>query len=117
MEISNYVLKLSGKVELKEPLEIAKSYKVIFDGEIREAKDSSNDDGTLTRTYTFAPIIGDILGDNGSVTKTRDARKRSQQLRACIRQEWMSSASSKEENQYYEDRMLGIIQKVINGEV
>ncbi len=118
MDISNYVLKLTGKVELKKPLEIGKSYNIYFDGEIREAKDSSNDDGTLTRTYTFMPILGDIVGENGEVTKTKDARKRSQQLRATIRREWLEKNDSQlDENMYYDKRMVGILNAVIEGKI
>lgn len=118
MKISSYILKFSGKVELPKELEISKGYKIKLDGEVRSATDSTNDDGTFNRTYKFAPIIGEVEDELGQITKTKDARSASKKMRACIRHEWSENKDTKlDEEEYYQQRMSGLIRKLIDGQI
>lgn len=116
-KINEYVLKLQGKVNLPSELKLGNSFKVELDGSVDQIIDEDNDDGTYNRLYRFRPIIGKILYDNGEVTKTKDARKRGQQMRSAIRYEWQASNEGVDENDYYDRRMSGLIQRIINGEI
>ena len=115
-QISSRVLKLQGQVEIPEDLQM-EAYKIYFEGEVRKIEESDNDDGTLTKTFKFMPLIGEIADSLGKITKTRDARKESQKMRAIIRHEWLESGSNLSEEDYYKQRMTGLNRKILNREI
>lgn len=75
------ILKLSGKVNLLEPLEMGKNYSVLISGDITTITDTDRMDGTLDRTYKFEPLTAELKSDNGQVIGTKDLKKISQKLR------------------------------------
>lgn len=115
--ISEYVLKLQGKATLLNELNLGHSFKLEIDGAVDQKTDEDNEDGTYTRYYRFKPILVKVLYDNGEVTKTKDVRKRSQQMRAAIRREWEMKNEAITEEDYYDQRMSRLIGKIINGEI
>lgn len=80
--ISNFTLKVSGKAELPEAIEIGSNYHVSMEGSVTNFTESDNDDGTHSRTYTFKPVKLDLLDPMGKTLKLKDARSKSQILRA-----------------------------------
>ena len=118
IEIKSYILRFSGQVELNEPLEISTSYNIVLDGEVRKSEDATNDDGTINRTYKFAPIKGQIVGVNGKVSQTKDARSQSKKIRAVIRHQFMEDKDTKlDEEQYYQQKTAKIIKMLIDGKL
>lgn len=93
MEISNYILKLTGKAELPKPIDLGNNYHIALSGSIRAATDSDNDDGTLSRIYAFKPVKVEILTELGETIKARDTRSNSQLLRSLIYKKWVNAAS------------------------
>lgn len=116
-KINEHVLKLQGKATLLKELELGHSFKVLVDGAIDQTIDEDNQDGTYNRLYRFRPILAEIIHDNGEITKTKDTRSRSQQMRAVIRREWQESNEPVSEKDYYDSRMQKLIQKLISGEI
>ena len=117
-KINEHVIKIQGKATLLEPLDLSHNFKVEVDGAVTDVTDSDNDDGSFTRTYKFKPTIVKILKDNGEVTRTKDTRSRSQQMRAVITREWREKPEETlTVEEYYEKRMLGLISKLIDGAI
>ena len=86
--ISSYSLQLSGKAELPEGIEIGSNYHVATEGSITGSSDSDNEDGTLSRVFKFKPVKIDILTPMGKTLKLKDARSKSQILRARFWSIW-----------------------------
>lgn len=103
--INDYVLKLTGKVSILEPIEQSHNYKVEIDGTIDAVTDTDNHDGTYNRYYKFLPILCKIKKDNGEVIRAKDPRKNSQKLRRIVYAIWMNDASSLPEEEAY-DRFM-----------
>lgn len=115
--INEHVIKLSGKATLLEPLDLSRSFKLEVDGAVIESSDADNQDGTFTRSYKFKPTIIKVLNDNGEVTRTKDTRSMSQQMRAVLTREWRESNETITAEEYYEREMKILIHKRINQEI
>lgn len=115
--INEHILKLQGKATLLESLDLGRAFKLEVDGAVDQTTDEDNQDGTFNRYYRFRPILVKVLFDNGEVTRTKDTRSRSKQMRAAIRREWESKNEPVTEEDYYDRRMSALIGKLINGEI
>jgi len=113
----SYYVKLSGKASLPEPLEIGSNYHISIEGAITGKDEDDNDDGTHSHSFKFKPVIVEILTPKGKTIKARDVRKRSQQLHSAIWKEWTVAGDNSDQEGYYDKRMVGIIQGVINGTI
>jgi len=82
MIINSHSIKLTGKAELSEPLEIDKNYKVILQGSIISSADHSNQNGTADRTYILKPVLVELIDEIGVTIKVKDMRKMSQNFAA-----------------------------------
>jgi len=111
MIINSHSIKLTGKAELSEPLEIDKNYKVILQGSIISSADHSNQNGTADRTYILKPVLVELIDEIGVTIKVKDMRKMSQKLRGTLRKEWQESGENIDEEKYYEREMNGIIRE------
>jgi hypothetical protein len=117
LKINEYILKMQGKATLMQELELGNSFSLQVKGAVDQTTDQDNEDGTIQRIYRFKPLMVDVIYDNGQITKTKDTRSRSQQMRACIRREWQEFTSDLDENDYYDSRMMMLIGKIIRKEV
>lgn len=101
-QIKDYVLKISGKVSLLEPIEIDNNYRVEIEGSVISEKDKSEEDGTFIRYYEFRPIVVKLLDNIGKTIKAKDPRSFSQKFRAIIKFDWDQSGESYEFERVYE---------------
>lgn len=101
MEISNHVLKLTGKAELPKAIEIGVNYHIALSGSVRTATDADNDNGTLTRIYTFKPVKIELLNELGETIKLKDTRSNSQLLRSLLYKKWTNAASPLSFDDFY----------------
>lgn len=62
-QINEHILRLTGKVELEEPMVFGSDYTLTISGQIVKTEDMDNQDGTFNRIYTFKSLI---LQDNGT---------------------------------------------------
>jgi len=88
MEINSYLIKLTGKAHLPEPLELSNNFKVTISGAITQQTDIDNDDNTFDRVYTFRPIIVETCDHLGKRLKAKDTRRESQKTRGVAYKTW-----------------------------
>lgn len=101
METSNYILKLTGRAELPQPIDLGNNYHIALSGSVRTATDSDNDDGTLSRIYTFKPVKVELLNNLGETIKAKDTRSNSQLIRSLVYKKWVNAASNVDFETYY----------------
>ena len=76
-----YYIKINGKANISEPLEIDHNYKITADCSITEDRKVSNEDGTYSITFKAEPMTVEIEKDNGEIIKANDPRKNSTKFR------------------------------------
>jgi hypothetical protein len=106
MEISSYILKLTGKAELPKAIDIGQNYHIALSGSVRTATDSDNDDGTISRIYAFKPVKVELLNELGETIKAKDTRSNSVLLRSLIYKRWVNAGSAISFDDYY-DKIMG----------
>jgi hypothetical protein len=111
--INEHILKLTGKANLPQELNLGYNYKITIDGEITTITDSNNQDGTKDRIYKFEPVLAEVQKDNGEVIKLKDTRKKSVQLRNSIIRHWRETNSNIDQEDFYEKEMNKIINRFI----
>ena len=74
-------LKLTGKLNIPEELEIGKDYHVAIVGSVTSITKKNNEDSSYTLDYKFEPLTLEILRDNGTTMKA-DKTRLSQKLRS-----------------------------------
>ena len=112
MTPSEYVLKLTGKVSLPEPLEVSCNWHIAIDGSITAETRADNHDGTFTVYYKYEPVKVDVLNPLGKTIKSKDSRSMSKKLRAKLHFVWQSKNDPKEFEEWYEEQMVHIIQSL-----
>lgn len=80
----SFILRLQGKAELPESLEIGHNYYVSLEGSIISKTESDNDDGTLNTTFAFKPVKIELLDPKGKTLKLKDPRSNSSKLRSYL---------------------------------
>ena len=108
--MNNYVLRLSGKAELPEDIEIGHNYHVSLEGSVPTFQQTDNEDGTFTRTYTFKPVKIDLLNAKGETLKLKDTRSQSQLLRARFWKQWQNMPDDIPFEEWYPRLMNNLIQ-------
>jgi hypothetical protein len=90
MENENtYFIKINGKTNIPERLEVDKNYHITCDCSITQEQKDSNENGTYNVTFKAQPITLEILKDNGKIIKAKDPRKNSQRFRNYLYKLWM----------------------------
>lgn len=112
-QITEHVIKLSGKATLLEPIDLSHNYRVQVDGSVVSVTDSDNQDGTFTRLYAFKPVLVAMINEKGEMIKAKDVRSRSVQLRAAIWKEWKNADLPQSFEDYYDAEMVKLIQSRI----
>lgn len=77
----NYFLKIQGKVNIPERVEIGHNYKLTADCSITSETRIDNENGEFDLVFKVEPITAEIQKDNGKVIKAKDPRKNSQKMR------------------------------------
>lgn len=108
-EINSHILRVSGKAELPEAVEIGHNYHLSVSGSVVSVTESDNEDGTVNRTYTFRPVKIDLLNAQGRTIQLKDARTKSQLFRACAWKAWKDSKSDLSAERYYDELMANLI--------
>lgn len=103
--MDNYVIKLTGKAELPEPISIGSNYDVALSGAITSETISDNDDGSKTHVFTFKPVKVEVLNEKGKTIKARDPRSYSQKLRAYLYRSWENDPQGGGDSEAYHDKV------------
>lgn len=109
MEINSNCIKLTGKSEISEPLEVGKNYSLVAQGSIVKSELHDNEDGTATQIFTFRPILSEVVKESGETVKVKDSRSMSQKLRRVLWGEWSKDDCGMDFDAYYEKEMGAII--------
>ncbi|SRR6266481_4827239 len=107
--MDTYLLRLSGKAESPNRIEIGHNFKVLLEGSIISETKSDNEDGNHTYTAVFKPIRIETLSDSGERLKLKDTRTASQIFRARIYGIWLKDDNGIEFKTYYENLMTNLI--------
>jgi hypothetical protein len=83
--ISSYILKISGSIELPKEIELGKDYDVLISGSVVKKEDIDNHNGTIDVRYTLKPVLGEVKNDRGETFKLKDTRSNSELNRAQAR--------------------------------
>lgn len=101
-EINSHILKLTGKCELPQSVEIGHNYEIALNGSIVSYTESDNDDGTVNRSYTFRPVSGEIKTELGEMLKLKDNRSNSTLIRQLVYKRWVNAASNESFETWYD---------------
>lgn len=92
--LNNIWLKIAGKSNIPETLEIGKSYSIANNVEITKEEKSNNQDGTFDLIYKAEILTTEILKDNGETIKAKDTRQNSVKIRKVIYAIWSQKNTS-----------------------
>jgi len=105
-----YYAKISGKVNIPEPLVIGDGYKIVMDGEVvRDSRQNNEHNGDFDVVYTVKPVHATIEDKFGTINKAKDARSKSTILRRAIWKCWETDADSTDSEEAYERTMNYIL--------
>ena len=77
----NYFIKIQGKANVPERVDIGHNYKLTADCSVTSESRIDNQDGSFDIIFKVEPVTVAIEKDNGEVLKAKDPRKNSQKLR------------------------------------
>lgn len=106
--INSHILKISGKSELPNEIEIGHNYHLSLEGSVNSMTEIDNEDGTRNRIYSFRPVKLDLLNSKGETLKLKDTRTKSQLFRGRIYKIWSNNNDMSFE-EYYNDLMNNLI--------
>lgn len=112
MEINSHILKLTGKCELPSGIEIGHNYTVTLRGSIVSEQESDNEDGTHNKSYSFRPITGEIVSEDGESLKLKDNRSNSTLIRQLMYKRWVNAASNIAFEDFYDGVCREIMQSI-----
>lgn len=92
--LNNSWIKITGKSNIPEPLEIGKSYSIANNVEITKEEKSNNQDGTYDLIYKAEILTTEILKDNGQTIKAKDTRSNSTKARKLAYSIWSQKDTS-----------------------
>lgn len=104
-----FLLKIAGKAQLPEAVDIGVNYHVSLEGAITSLTETDNDNGSRTKTWLFKPIKIDLLDPIGKTLKLKDTRSHSALLRSLLWKRWKDAASSMDFDTWYNNFMLGVM--------
>lgn len=110
--VDSHVLRLSGKAEMPHGIEMGHNWRVSCEGSIKNIADSDNEDGTVTRVYTFKPVKTEVLTPLGETIKLKDTRSNSQLFRSLLYKKWVNAASDESFDDFYDGVMQILMFKV-----
>lgn len=107
--MNSHVIKLSGKAELPQALEVGHNIHVSLEGAITAETKQDNDDGSYTFYYTFKPIVVEAITGKGERIRAKDTRSRSQQMRSLLFKRWREANEAEEFESWYDKKMLELM--------
>lgn len=108
----SYCVKLSGKAELAEPIEIGHNFHVELEGSVVSETIEDNDDGSKTHIYKFKPVLVEVITAKGERMRAKDVRSRSQQMRALLNKIWRETNEPIDFDTFYDKKMVEIMQSL-----
>lgn len=107
---NDYFVRLSGKANIPEPLEIGKNYKLVTQGTVTSFTESDLNDGRHVIYYKYVPITMETIDDLGEAIRAKDTRSLSSLFRARLWKEWNKNPEGRTFEEFYETVMQRLIQ-------
>lgn len=108
---NDYFVRLGGKANIPEPLEIGRNYKLTVQGTVTSLTESDKQDGSHVIYYKFEPILMELIDDMGESIKAKDTRSYSQLFRARMWKFWNASPNDMSFEDWYAKLMSHLIQQ------
>lgn len=108
---NDYYVKLQGKGNIPEPLEIGRNYELRAKGTVVSLTESDKNDGSHVVYYKFQPITIELIDDLGESIKAQDTRSYSQLFRARMWKEWQRNSNDLSFEDWYGRLMQRLIQQ------
>jgi hypothetical protein len=105
---NSHVIKISNSAEIPEPIELDHTYQILLEGDCKDIKKSSNDDGSHTYTYNVKLLTAEIEDSRGRTLKIKDKKRQSQKLRQQIEFTRIESGSPLSSEEYYDKVMTAV---------
>jgi|SRR3990167_5809656 len=109
-----HYLKLKGKVNIGESLELEHDYQITIRGSITGLSKDTNHNGDMDIGYRFEPLTVEVLTPKGETIRA-DRYKQSQKMRLALKKKWESSHEELDFPDFYKRETDRIIRE-INGE-
>mgnify|MGYP001613224944 CR=1 FL=1 len=87
-ESEEFYIKVVGKANIPEPLEIGTNYNISCDGTITEKREEDAFNGTHLYTFKFEPVHIVIVNETGKTIRAKDPRKNSVRFRNYCFKVW-----------------------------
>src|SRR3990172_1191094 len=81
LNINENILRLTGKVNLAQPLELGNDYTITVTGAITTATTIDLHDGSYDRIFKLEPRLVTAIDDKGETIKIKDKGSQAQKLR------------------------------------
>lgn len=98
-----YFIKIQGKANIPEPLNIGHNFKIVADCSITQEQKDDDERGGFDITYKAEPIIVEIIKDNGEVVKGKDPRKNSVRIRNFLWKTYFNEGGIQDFDQVYDE--------------
>lgn len=99
--VNDYLIKLSGKAEIPEALEIGNNYEINAKGTITNINEQDKDDGSRVYSYKFEPVIIEIINETGKSLKAKDTRTDSKLWHSQMYVKWKESQTNMTDDEFY----------------
>jgi hypothetical protein len=110
-KMDDHFIRLTGKGNIPQGLEIGHNYKVVAQGSITTKTESDKDDGSHSINYKFEPVLVEVVDDLGKSIKAKDTRSHSQLFRARVWKCWSKTNNGMSFDDYYGRLMMRLIQQ------
>lgn len=104
-----YYIKLGGRANIPNPLEIGKNYKLVTQGTVTSFTESDLNDGRHVIYYKYVPVTMETIDDMGEAIKAKDTRSSSKLLRAKFWKYWQNLGIDMNFEDWYTGLMLNLI--------
>ena len=99
--MENYYVKISGKANISERLNIGHNFRLEADCSVTSETRTDNENGEFDITFKVEPVTVTITRDNGTIVKARDPRKNSTKIRNLLYFKWKESNEAIDFEDYY----------------
>lgn len=106
--MNSHQIKINSTAELAEPLEIDHTYRIVLEGDCKDIKKSSNDDGSYEYIYNVKLLTAEVEDSLGRTLKMVDKKKQSQKLRQQVELTRLESGSTLDKEEYYNRVMSAV---------
>ena len=106
---NNSVLKLQGKAEIPENLEIGTNYEVHIKGSITAVTESDNNDGSHTLYHKFEPVFVEVITEMGKSIKAKDPRRNSAKIRNYLFKAYFNEGYTEDFDSVYDAFTLEVM--------